>query len=156
MRTFMFTWNPLQGRPSDFEAFLEQLAQGQAVRDDWSSGNRKDLPVGSRFFLLRQGQEPKGIMAAGYTLSAPQPSERVDDHSLYCDIVFTAVLDTSRGHLLSLEELRHAPLLVNIPWGIPSGGREFSTAEAGQLEALWHSLLSRLGRAEVPHGQEFA
>lgn len=49
VRTFMFTWNPLQGRPGDFADVAEQFAKGEIFYDDWSAGRRKDLPVGSRF-----------------------------------------------------------------------------------------------------------
>jgi 5-methylcytosine-specific restriction protein A len=151
MRTFMFTWNPDQGRPDDLSAFIADIAKGRPGRDDWSTGKRKDLPVGSRFFLLRQGQDPKGIVASGYTTSKPQPSGQPNQHSMYCDVVCTAVLDDRKGHVISLDELRNAPLLATIPWGIPSGGMEFTAPQAAQLEELWRGLLLRLGMAELPH-----
>jgi hypothetical protein len=149
MRTFMLTWNPQQYRPEDLAEEVRQIANGEPYQGGWSTGNRKDLPIGSRVFLVRQGKEPRGIVAAGYSLTDPEPGERDDDHSVYCDLVWTMVLDDSKGHLLCLDELLNTPLLVNVPWGIRGGGREFSNNEAVQLEMIWSAMLRRLGKSEL-------
>src|SRR5438309_1786711 len=100
MRTFMLTWNPLQERPDDLAEFVARIERGKPVKDDWSTGNRKDLPIGSRVFLLRQGKEPRGIVASGFALSEPEPSPNEEDNSFYADFIFTMVLDDVKGHLL--------------------------------------------------------
>jgi 5-methylcytosine-specific restriction protein A len=151
MRTFMLTWNPGQERPADLSAALDAIGRGRTWRDDWSTGVRKDLPIGSRVFLVRQGVEPRGVVAAGYTLTEPALVEGREGQSHYCNVAFTAALDASVGHLIPLAELAHTSLLVNVPWGIAGGGREFTAAEAAQLEAHWSAVLRRLGQAEVPH-----
>ena len=151
MRTFMLTWNPTQGRPSDLSDAIAAIGSGQAWRDDWSTGVRKDVPVGSRVFLIRQGAEPRGVVAAGYTLTEPKLIAGREGQSHYCDVSFTAALNAGLGHLISLAELAHTSLLVNVPWGIAGGGREFTSGEAAQLEVLWSATLRRVGAVELQH-----
>jgi hypothetical protein len=38
---------------------------------DWSCGNSKSIANGDRLFLLRQGEEPRGIVGVGYAESEP-------------------------------------------------------------------------------------
>jgi hypothetical protein len=132
MRTFMLTWNPRQLRPENLRYAIRQIENAQPRRDSWSAGRRSDLPVGSRVFLLRQGKEPRGIVAAGYTLSNPEPNRN------------------GSAHILCLDELKNLPPLRDVPWGVQSSGREFSTDEAAQVETVWQALLQRLGRTELP------
>jgi hypothetical protein len=156
MRTFMLTWNPAQARPANLDRVVAEVGQGRPAVDDWSVGNHRDLPTSSRVFLVRQGVEPKGVVASGFTTTEPEARPDGNDQSNYCDVLWTMALDDSRGHLLCLDELRNTPLLVNVPWGLQRGGREVSSAEAAQLESLWTALLRRLGRSELPHGRDFA
>lgn len=152
MRTFMLTWNPDQGRPSSLSEALDAVERrGRAWKSGWSTGVRKDLPIGSRVFLVRQGIDPRGVVAAGYTLSEPEPDPDRESQSNFCDVAFTAVLDAELGHLVPLAELAMTSLLVNVPWGIAGGGREFTVGEAAQLEALWSATLRRLGKTELRH-----
>ena len=151
MQTFMLTWNPQQYRPNDLAEEVFQIETGEPYRGAWSTGRRKKLPVGSRVFLVRQGNDPRGVVAAGFTTTEPEPGESDDDHSLYCKLVWTMVLDDAKGHLLCLEELRNTPLLVNVPWGIQGGGREFASSEAAQLEVVWGALIRRLGKSELSY-----
>src|SRR4051812_30244617 len=74
LTTFLFTWNPTkyQHLYRDREQWLEETLPDF----NWSSGNNKSIPSGSRFFLMRQGVEPKGIVGAGHTTS----EWRVIDH----------------------------------------------------------------------------
>src|SRR5437870_4413186 len=106
MRTFMLTWNPRQGRPLDLEFAICQIARGKLCQDRWSTGNRVDLPLGSRVFLLRQSVEPRGIVASGYTRSKPEQNQDPHDHSHYCDIAWTLALDAEMGQVLRLGEMR--------------------------------------------------
>jgi Cft2 family RNA processing exonuclease len=101
-------------------------------------------------FLIRQGVEPRGIVASGYTRSKPEEDDNPRRHSQYCNLVWTMVLDADSGEILSLDEVRKNKLLAEVPWGIAGGGREFSYEEATELERLWGDLLSHLKKAELP------
>jgi hypothetical protein len=100
-------------------------------------------------FLVRQGVEPRGIVGAGYTLTTPKLIEGQEGRSHFCEMAFTGAFNADIGHLIPLAELLHTSLLINVPWGIAGGGREFTTGEASQLESLWSATLRRLGVSEI-------
>lgn len=72
MRSFIMTWNPIHWPWNELDDQIKHLNSGGRVEDKWSCGNRKDLPVGSRVFLFKQGEGSRGIMGTGITLSSPE------------------------------------------------------------------------------------
>ena len=62
-RAFLLTWNPSRYTLEQFRDYLLRL--GGSGNPSWSVGPRKDLPVGSRLYIMRLGVEPKGIVAVG-------------------------------------------------------------------------------------------
>jgi len=153
MRTFLLTWNPAQGRPADLSHIISTTTSGQTTAENWSVGNRKDVPSGSRVFLHRQGSDMRGILAAGFTTSDPTtPDDASGDGSLYVGVLFTLALDANKGHIVSVDELENVPLLGNFPWGTQRSGVELHSGEAAQVESLWAGLLQRLGRRESRFG----
>lgn len=71
------------------------------------------------------------------------------DHSNYACIEFTMVLRGDNGDLLPLEELQADPVLNQVNWGTQRGGIEFTEDQAAQLELLWRTYLSSVGKAEL-------
>jgi hypothetical protein len=67
--TYLLTWNPRNSPWDDRERMVGLTAEGRPVEDQWSCGNTKRIRPGDRLFLLRQGQEPRGVMAAGWATS---------------------------------------------------------------------------------------
>lgn len=150
MQTFLLTWNPAQNRPASLGHVIKTMEKGRLYGCEWSTGNRVDLPLHSRFFMLRQGVEPRGIMASGRTLSRPKQGTSPGDHSNYCKLQFTAVLDATIGHLIPLAELLNHPPLDEFHWSPQSGGILFEKKQSDKLERLWADTLKRLGRKELP------
>jgi hypothetical protein len=70
MPSFYFLWNP-EKRPDLSEELRKDarlLAAGKRPKVwNWSTGSRtrKDFPPGSRFFLVRTGKEPRGVIGYG-------------------------------------------------------------------------------------------
>ena len=150
METFLLTWNPAQKRPRNQLEAITKYENGKYYSEEWSAGSRKSLPVDSRFFMLRQGIEPRGIIASGYTKTRPKREEDSSSHSLYCKVEYTAILDASKGHLIPLEELNQNPPLDTVNWSTRSGGILLEKEQAKVLEKLWAETLKRLGKKELP------
>jgi hypothetical protein len=149
MPTYMLTWNPIQSRPKDLRDTVATIADGSQFTWEWSTGNRSNLPRNSRIFLVGQGKEPRGVVASGYCVEEPVPTDDPHSHSKYGVFALTAALDADRGQLLRLSDLLRDPVLRHVPWGIACGGRQFSLREAEQLELLWAKLLNRLKIQEL-------
>lgn len=136
----MLTWNPAHWPWTGLDDQINELQTEGGVQDKWSCGNRKDLPVGSRVFLFKQGEGSKGIMGTGVTLSNPKdephfiPSEAKKGR--------TAKRVNVRWEILNREPLIHLDQLKqrndpNQNWVFQSSGVEIR-------DELSNALLSEL------------
>jgi len=132
MRTFLLTHNPELWHMPDGEWLddLEAVRAGASVPGGWSTGSRKDMDVGDRVYLLRQGPEPRGIIASGWTTSEPSPDEHWDDQggeATYVDVEWDAMVPMD-------EPLPTSLLLTDVtqvPWNsLRAGGVEVKHAAA--------------------------
>lgn len=142
MSTYLFAWNPKRWTWDDLDAQIEQVGLAGHTDDRWSSGNTKQLPSGSRFFLIRLGVEPKGIIGSGVTLSTPEYGPHWDDdkaadgdETLYCDIRFDYL---SNDVLVTWDELQKVPF-SSFRWGVQASGITIPESLAEALEQLWQS-----------------
>lgn len=142
MSTYLFAWNPKRWTWDDLDAQIEQVGLAGHTDDRWSSGNTKQLPPGSRFFLIRLGVEPKGIIGSGITLSAPDYGPHWDENkaaargeTLYCDIRFDYL---SEDVLVTWDELQETPL-SSFRWGVQASGIKIPDPTAEALEEMWQS-----------------
>jgi hypothetical protein len=108
MTTLLFTWNPDVWRWDDLAEASQQTAGGMPYQTTWSSGNRRQVALDDRVFLLKQGDPPRGIIASGRLTSdtvTEQPhfvAERAaaGDMTLQADVAFDRILDPSVGRIL--------------------------------------------------------
>ena len=113
MCTYLFAWNPKRWTWTDLDAQIEQVGLSGHTDDRWSSGNTKQIPSGSRFFLIRLGLELKRIIGSGVTLSAPDYGPHWDEdkaasgsETLYCNIRFDYLTDDV---LVTWEDFQKPP-----------------------------------------------
>ena len=78
MSAYLLTWNPKNWQWTDLPAIAQQLRDGIPINQRWSCGNSRSIPIGARVFLLRQGTEPKGIVASGWVTKSPFPDAHWD------------------------------------------------------------------------------
>jgi hypothetical protein len=66
MSTFLLTWNPAKWTWANLAEASEQTTAANPYLDYWSCGNARRIGRGDRVFLLKQGREPRGILAPGW------------------------------------------------------------------------------------------
>lgn len=67
MGTYLLTWNPQKSaEPKFLKSLDDSVSPAHPLRSRWSCGNNKSILVGDRVFLLRQGKDKPGIVAAGW------------------------------------------------------------------------------------------
>lgn len=93
-----------------------------------------------RFFLIRLGKEPRGIVGSGLTISEPAfgrhwdlELQRRGKEALYVELRFDFL---SKEPLVSWEELREPPL-SGVSWGIQASGVLLRDSVAHPLDELW-------------------
>ncbi len=139
-RSFLLTWNPGSWQWDDLAASIGELDTTGQTENVWSCGVRRDLPVGSRFFLMRLGENPKGIVGAGITTSDPFDRPHWNDAraangdlAISVDILFNSL---SRDPQIPLDELR-TRVSSEFDWTPQASGTELPPDVAERLEALW-------------------
>lgn len=139
MATYLFVWNPKhRHRWNNLDQEIEQLGITGRADSNWTTGNRENLPSGSRFFFIRLGRQPKGIMGSGVTSSEPyskrhwdpnRPAERVPSVDLAFDFL-------SREVLVTWSELQEPPF-SSFNWAARSSGQRIPEKVAAALEEMW-------------------
>ncbi len=150
MQTYLFAWNPERYEWTNLDDMVEELTRVGHVDFGWSCGNRKDLPTGSRCFLIRLGKPPKGIIGSGVTRSGPKSGEHWDEvkaaagmKELYVVVRFDFL---ARTPLITWDELKEPPF-SRFRWGIQASGVKIPKTLTDDLETLWGDHLG--GRSPI-------
>ncbi|MCZ2390638.1 MAG: HNH endonuclease [Acidobacteria bacterium] len=163
MNTWLLTWNPDRSN-WDIDSYLSLLREHGFFDASWSCGNTKRIERGDRIFLLRQGVEPRGIMASGQALARPDYDdhwdEDRDDQILYVNVRFDTLLAPEEDGVLPLEQLQNG-LLGEVNWSTRTSGISIEPRASALLEDLWYEFLEERGQApalipeEIPSPAQF-
>src|SRR5262245_270391 len=113
MSAYLLTWNPARWTWSDLPEASEQTAAGWAHSMEWATGNTRRMVRGDRVFLLKQGAQPRGIIAAGWVTSEGvyeaahyDPERAKDGDTMFCaDVEFERILNPDIAPPLSVEDI---------------------------------------------------
>ena len=102
--SFLVPWNPTkESKDFDNDPFISE-GDGDFRKDSWRCGTNKSIRKGDRIYIVRTGNEPRGIVASGIARSnSKKCSGGTRMHGV--DVDFDVILD-SKGHTLTLEKLR--------------------------------------------------
>jgi 5-methylcytosine-specific restriction protein A len=148
MRTFLFTWNPniWDWDEHVFRKTINEIEAKGFSKDRWSTGKRKkDLPRGSRFFLLRLGKDPKGIIGSGWTVSKipyeDEPWNEAHKKDWYVEVKFDALY---KEPVIPLNYLQNTSPFdqVECKWTPQTSALEI-TKVAEALEREWAKMIGR-------------
>jgi 5-methylcytosine-specific restriction protein A len=164
MQTFLLTWNPSKWPWASLDADYD-LARRQGFFDvRWSCGRSKRSRAGDRVFLLRQGIEPRGIVASGFVTSdEPFAANHFADEgrsALYVATRFDVLLHPDREPIFPRARLDSGGL-AGVHWDTQGGGITIAPDAAAELEELWHAFLIQRGYSpivladEVPAAERF-
>lgn len=129
MPTFLLTWNPA-------------VWDGAITNPcNWSCGNNKRIKPGDRLFLIRQGIEPRGMVASGQSLS---DVFKDDDGIHRVRMGIDTLLDADSEEIFPRERLAllNDGLSKPMNWGSQISGTRIPDAVAERLEAAWGEFLS--------------
>ena len=68
MKTYLFSWNPKKWTWETLESDIENIEKTGRSSLQWSVVSHKKIKQGDRAFLMRLGENPKGIIASGFIL----------------------------------------------------------------------------------------
>ena len=142
MATYLFAFNPAIWNWPELRKDIRTLARRGHLDTSWSCGRHRNIEPGSRAFLVRLGVPPKGIIASGVTLTAPESRPHWREER-------AAAGDTYNFTMLRLERLFELPIVtfdeLTVPpfrrfrWGVRSSGTYLPEPIADALEDLWEA-----------------
>ena len=155
MPSFHFLWNPAESRPG----LSEELGEAARLLADgkwpgiwnWSTGSRTktNFPAGSRFFMIRTGKKPRGVIGYGtfptgeLYHSEHWDSRKAGQDAAYVDIDFENLIDSERDpqKVVSLDFLKIAGFGFQV-WRPQSNGTEIPDEAADQIKARFDGPLA--------------
>ncbi|HRN34562.1 MAG TPA: HNH endonuclease [Saprospiraceae bacterium] len=140
-KTFLFTWNPQKWNWVDLQENIDHLEKVGYLQIQWSCGNSKNIKKGDRIFLVRLGEEPRGIMGSGYAKSsyyvAPHWDGTVGKTANYIDIEFDILINPEKNKLFSSDDLNNVDPNKTQQWFPQKSGIEIKPEIASSLESNW-------------------
>jgi 5-methylcytosine-specific restriction enzyme A len=149
MTTYLLTWNRDKWAWSDLQESINGLRRDGHRDERWSCGGTKKIGVGDRVFLIKLGQEPRGIVAAGYVTREPFEAEHWDKakrdrgkRALYIEARFDTILDPELA-VFPFERLME-PAYSGMHWTPQASGTTIPDTVATALETDWKAFVAAL------------
>lgn len=146
MKTYLLAWNPKRWQWDNIVQMSNDVNIGNTVLDRWSSGVSKRPQKGDRFFLIRLGEEPKGIFASGKItrdtfedLHWNEEKSSLGETTNYVEIRYDVLLNPDTDSILP-RELLSVPPLSDMHWDTQMSGVQIPDSVAAELEVLWASF----------------
>ncbi len=144
MKTYLFVWNPKKWAWQDIENDIEQVNRYGKCKVRWSCGVNRSIKPNDRFFLVKLGTEPKGIVASGYITSAPFPDKHwsgENKEAFFIEADLEVLLNPEKEPILTVDILKTGNLYAQ-NWLPQASGISIKPELADELEAVWFDFLS--------------
>ena len=161
-KTWLLVWNPKLWKWDTLEDERSATHKGDEVVHEWSCRNRH-ARKGDRFFLMRAGMEPKGIVAVGNVVSATYMAPHFDEvknaqgvERRTVKVAFTRIQDPKRGDsFITLSELERDNE-DRQSWTPQSSGIEIKQKSVELLERKWAMAVEKRDRPiDRPEATDF-
>lgn len=155
MSTYLLTWNPAKWPWPELGECLQEIRTTGHHLDRWSCGRSRRIVEGDRLFLIRQGQEPRGIVGSGWATSDVFDDWHWDEikraagqRAWYVEVAFDVLLDAEREPILPRARLNEGGL-GQMYWDSQSSGVLIPRGVAEQLERAWQRFSAKTDNSQL-------
>jgi len=145
INTFLFAWNPQRWDWAGLQDTIEHLENVGYVVRRWSCGNSKNIKKGDRVFLVKLGEEPRGIMGSGYAKSsyytAPHWDGTEGKTTNYIDIEFDILINPAINILFDNKLLDKTDQNKIQQWFPQQSGISIKPEIISLLESNWFDFI---------------
>jgi dynein-related subfamily AAA family protein len=150
--TYLLSWNPTKWPWPNLDDAVAEVRDKGHHDTEWTCGNTRNLPAGSRFYLIRLGDDPKGLVGSGVTLSAPYEGRHWDTEkqasggkAMRVRVRFDRLARTPfiRRNELSLEPFNA------VHWDIQASGARINDGVVKALAAFWQDRRTVATAADI-------
>jgi hypothetical protein len=136
------TWNPSSWGGNIRDSFLDAVLAGTPTESHWSTGGTTQaLEIGNVAYLLRQGPEPRGLIARGTIVSDVYQAPHWTGNGRFVnrvDVRWTEAVTVDSPLPLAVLQ-HHAPLQH---WSPQGSGTRLRDQYAGTVAELWMAHLA--------------
>jgi|SRR5690606_21269937 5-methylcytosine-specific restriction protein A len=147
MKTYLFAWNPKLWKWHNLAELSANVRNRKEVFDRWGTGTSRKIQKLDRFFIIRLGEEPRGIFASGQVASDVfkdihwhKEKSSIGKTANYVKIKYDMLLNPDTDAILPREILRQPPF-SKMNWDIRMSGIQIPDAIAQELENLWKNVI---------------
>jgi 5-methylcytosine-specific restriction protein A len=148
MATFLLTWNPGKWHWRDMQADIQRCQHDGYLDKRWSCGRNTHIQPDDRIFLLRQGKEPRGLIASGWATSPVFADlhwgggeDTASPTARYVNVRFDVLLDPEQDSIFRREWLDAEPF-IRVHWNTQVSGIGIPDHVAQPLEIEWVRFLA--------------
>ncbi len=148
MATYLFTWNPARWDWTYLQDSIAEVKENGYCGERWSCGVTKKIQTGDRAFLIKLGEEPRGIVAAGWVANDVYEDRHWDKDkkakgriALYVDVDWDTILDPDIE--IFPRVWLDSGIYSNMHWEPQASGIRIPDDGAEQLEKDWAKFLNR-------------
>jgi 5-methylcytosine-specific restriction protein A len=154
MKTFLLSWSPKRWEWENLPDWIDRIEKGKASERRWSCGNSKRPQKGDRVFLIRLGEEPKGIFGSGTIVRGSYEDRHWEEEkalqgqkSRFLELQFDVLLNPEEN-IFSRKHLNEPPF-NKMHWDIQKSGAEIPFEIAIELEMRWDKF-NKIERYRIP------
>ena len=143
-RGWLVTWNPANWNWENYEELCASTKEGATYVESWTCASKQPA-VGDDVFLMKTGDQPRGIIAHGRVAKASYEAPHYDPDKAaagvtasHIDVKFDWIQNYSTENMLSQDELK-----VKFPeqtWSPMGSGIEIKDCLKG-LKEMWSELI---------------
>lgn len=136
-------WNPKYFAWNDLYYDIQRLKAGADVIKRWECRGPNCIKSGNGFFLVRQGEDPKGIMGCG-AIKECRSCPGCNNPFIF-DLRFEILALPDKNKMLTREYLRY--MFPYVYWDTPKTGSVIADDVA---EILHNELLRKMKEPDIP------
>ena len=133
----LLSWKP-EVSVWDYEKVYPEIQNGKKVKTiGWRTRALQEVKIGMEVFIMKLGEEPKGIIAHGHVVKGPY----LENETYYVDIEFDKILDYENEKVLKQEDL-----MLKFPeqkWSPQASGIEIKETILPELKEMWDELVKK-------------
>lgn len=145
MPSYLLAWNPKRWVWDDLDNFVEAFNRGETRTSTWSCSGNKQIAAGDSVWLIRLGEEPRGIFCRGIVTRGSYEDDHWSDPektSRYVDFEIDGIVNPNPDPIITLERL-HEPPFDAVRWSTQSSGISIPDDVSRALENEWLEMIFR-------------
>ena len=143
-QAWLLTWNPAKWNWKSYKDWCEGTKTGKKFKEPWTCYS-KQPKIGDELFLMKTGEQPRGIFAHGYVIKESYEAPHYDDKKAaegkkesHIDVEFDRIQDCDSEQILSQDDLKAK--FPDQEWSPQISGIAIKGKIVPELKALWNQL----------------